>query len=188
MSVSIADIFEDYVESKSCCGKRERVCALYIPSHTLFLCRPSNCLYYHTLGLQNLPSEIDQNMRELRGMDEEFQRTAAHSSCCGSPFFWHFVFFFFFFLVQVSEKHIQNIDGRTPKRCVREHCRRRLSWQLRGSKWRKSSKRQYRNRTKRSNLLCECTISCHGRLSASIRKCPATAIGSANGMELIDNG
>ncbi|KAL1930383.1 hypothetical protein VTP01DRAFT_10545 [Rhizomucor pusillus] len=39
MSVSIADIFEDYVES-----------------------------------LQNLPSEIDQNMRELRGMDEEFQR------------------------------------------------------------------------------------------------------------------
>lgn len=87
MSVSIADIFEDYVESKSCCGKRERVCALYIPSHTLFLCRPSNCLYYHTLGLQNLPSEIDQNMRELRGMDEEFQRTAAHSSCCGSPFF-----------------------------------------------------------------------------------------------------
>ncbi|KAI8973039.1 hypothetical protein BDB01DRAFT_450314 [Pilobolus umbonatus] len=38
MSVSVADIFEDYVES-----------------------------------LQNLPSEIDQNMHELRRMDEEFQ-------------------------------------------------------------------------------------------------------------------
>ncbi|KAI9358538.1 hypothetical protein BD770DRAFT_443241 [Pilaira anomala] len=36
---SVADIFEDYVES-----------------------------------LQNLPSEIDQNMHELRSMDEEFQR------------------------------------------------------------------------------------------------------------------
>ncbi|KAI7897502.1 uncharacterized protein BX663DRAFT_528055 [Cokeromyces recurvatus] len=39
MSTSVADIFEDYVES-----------------------------------LQNLPSEIDQNMHELRSMDEEFQR------------------------------------------------------------------------------------------------------------------
>ncbi|KAI8062310.1 uncharacterized protein B0P05DRAFT_556512 [Gilbertella persicaria] len=39
MSASVADIFEDYVES-----------------------------------LQNLPSEIDQNMHELRSMDEEFQR------------------------------------------------------------------------------------------------------------------
>ncbi|KAI9251823.1 hypothetical protein BDA99DRAFT_521269 [Phascolomyces articulosus] len=39
MSMSIADIFEDYVES-----------------------------------LQNLPGEIDQNMQELRNMDEEFQR------------------------------------------------------------------------------------------------------------------
>ncbi|KAI9315950.1 hypothetical protein BX666DRAFT_1953136 [Dichotomocladium elegans] len=39
MSVSVADIFEDYVES-----------------------------------LQNLPAEIDQNMHELRSMDEEFQR------------------------------------------------------------------------------------------------------------------
>ncbi|KAI8371387.1 uncharacterized protein BYT42DRAFT_66025 [Radiomyces spectabilis] len=39
MTTSIADIFEDYVES-----------------------------------LQNLPSEIDQNMHELRSMDEEFQR------------------------------------------------------------------------------------------------------------------
>ncbi|ORY89230.1 hypothetical protein BCR43DRAFT_500112 [Syncephalastrum racemosum] len=38
MSVSVADIFEDYVES-----------------------------------LQNLPAEIDQNMHELRSMDEEFQ-------------------------------------------------------------------------------------------------------------------
>lgn len=27
------------------------------------------------LGLQNLPYEIDQNMQELRRMDEEFQRT-----------------------------------------------------------------------------------------------------------------
>ena len=26
------------------------------------------------LGLQNLPGEIDQNMQELRNMDEEFQR------------------------------------------------------------------------------------------------------------------
>ncbi|KAI8876732.1 hypothetical protein K501DRAFT_337888, partial [Backusella circina FSU 941] len=39
MSTSVADIFEDYVES-----------------------------------LQNLPSEIDQNMHELRSMDEEFQK------------------------------------------------------------------------------------------------------------------
>ncbi|KAI7862601.1 hypothetical protein BDF14DRAFT_1523090 [Spinellus fusiger] len=39
MNVSVADIFEEYVES-----------------------------------LQNLPSEIDQNMHELRSMDEEFQR------------------------------------------------------------------------------------------------------------------
>ncbi|KAL0088308.1 hypothetical protein J3Q64DRAFT_1725028 [Phycomyces blakesleeanus] len=39
MSISVADIFEEYVES-----------------------------------LQNLPSEIDQNMHELRSMDEEFQR------------------------------------------------------------------------------------------------------------------
>ncbi|KAI8967016.1 hypothetical protein BDF20DRAFT_830407 [Mycotypha africana] len=39
MTASVADIFEDYVES-----------------------------------LQNLPSEIDQNMHELRSMDEEFQR------------------------------------------------------------------------------------------------------------------
>ncbi|KAI8138762.1 hypothetical protein BJV82DRAFT_522916 [Fennellomyces sp. T-0311] len=39
MSVSVADIFEDYVES-----------------------------------LQNLPGEIDQNMQELRNMDEDFQR------------------------------------------------------------------------------------------------------------------
>ncbi|OBZ90085.1 Inhibitor of growth protein 5 [Choanephora cucurbitarum] len=39
MSASVADIFEEYVES-----------------------------------LQNLPSEIDQNMHELRSMDEEFQR------------------------------------------------------------------------------------------------------------------
>ncbi|CDH51155.1 inhibitor of growth protein 4 [Lichtheimia corymbifera JMRC:FSU:9682] len=39
MSVSVADIFEEYVES-----------------------------------LQNLPAEIDQNMHELRSMDEEFQR------------------------------------------------------------------------------------------------------------------
>ncbi|KAI9489166.1 hypothetical protein BDB00DRAFT_636323 [Zychaea mexicana] len=39
MSASIADIFEDYVES-----------------------------------LQNLPGEIDQNMQELRNMDEDFQR------------------------------------------------------------------------------------------------------------------
>ncbi|KAG0174657.1 hypothetical protein DFQ28_005251 [Apophysomyces sp. BC1034] len=39
MSVSVADIFEDYVES-----------------------------------LQNLPAEVDQNMHELRRMDEDFQR------------------------------------------------------------------------------------------------------------------
>lgn len=26
------------------------------------------------IGLQNLPAEIDQNMHELRSMDEEFQR------------------------------------------------------------------------------------------------------------------
>jgi hypothetical protein len=29
---------------------------------------------FYKIGLQNLPSEIDQNMHELRSMDEEFQR------------------------------------------------------------------------------------------------------------------
>lgn len=55
---SVADIFEDYVESKR----------MLMSSICFFL---THCILP---GLQNLPSEIDQNMHELRSMDEEFQR------------------------------------------------------------------------------------------------------------------
>ena len=58
MSLSVADIYEDYLESKT---KREN--------------NKKNFFFVEiaTLGLQNLPSEIDQNMHELRQMDDDLQ-------------------------------------------------------------------------------------------------------------------
>ncbi|KAI9311355.1 hypothetical protein BX666DRAFT_1997605 [Dichotomocladium elegans] len=60
MSASIADIFENYVESK------DRYPCLYQETKKSLL-----SLFK---GLQNLPDEIDRNMQELRSKDEEFQR------------------------------------------------------------------------------------------------------------------
>lgn len=65
MSASVADIFEEYVESKVI----SKMAAFLFFSYMSFLLLSLVCI-----GLQNLPSEIDQNMHELRSMDEEFQR------------------------------------------------------------------------------------------------------------------
>lgn len=57
MSLSVADIYENYLESKvSYRRRRERKPLLKLKN---------------LLGLQNLPSEIDQNMHELRRMDDD---------------------------------------------------------------------------------------------------------------------
>lgn len=61
MSLSVADIYEDYLESK-------KTLQLCISSRNNFIFN-----FLHFLGLQNLPSEIDQNMHELRRMDDDLQ-------------------------------------------------------------------------------------------------------------------
>lgn len=64
MSLTIGEIFDEYVDSKNLLTHRSCWLALSLILTTLFI------------GLANLPSEVDQNMQELRSMDEEFQRKA----------------------------------------------------------------------------------------------------------------